>query len=334
MAKISCIDLPELEINLQSNVSNEKLTQFGQLLVNNFNEFGVVGLRGSGIKKQTVQKVLHVHEKFFSCSEEDRQRYASNENVHGYVVFNDRKTCEEDDPCKPDLNFNSRGASCEQDDPVQYAWPDDLSPGFSTIVKSFLHQIGDLSLVLLEAIALGLGLNKSFFAASHTPINSSKTLSTLDCIQIVPCPVSIKNWQRKNGYHGLCGRTMTAFGTLGLLFTAKDGGFQFQNFQSGKFVPVELDETVYVYVGDVLEVWTGKKLQSAVVRAVTVADGDGAIQTRENLIYYVCGDLNSVVCDLHLGQGKEEAIFNATTKNQMTVEKFIYKKLAGIKEDK
>ena len=30
MAKTSCIDLPELEIDLQSNVLNDKLTQFGQ----------------------------------------------------------------------------------------------------------------------------------------------------------------------------------------------------------------------------------------------------------------------------------------------------------------
>ena len=76
------------------------------------------------------------------------------------------------------LDFNSKGASCERDDPAQYSWPDDLSPGFSTTVKSFLLQIRDFSLVLLEAIALGIGLNKSFFAASHTPINSSKTFST------------------------------------------------------------------------------------------------------------------------------------------------------------
>ena len=323
MATLASIDLSEFKIDIQSKPSEEKLKQFGERLVDKFKDHGAVGLHSTGMNKELVLDVLRVHEKFYSCSEEERKKYSIKPNLHGYYVAHDLRAAAADEPHKFKKSFNTRGAACEVDDADQYPWPDDLSPGFSTTVKDFMNHIGQLTVVVLEAIALGLGLDKSFFTASHTPINSLKTLTTLGSMQTTPGPEAAHHHKNKNKGFQL----ISAYGTLGLLFTGKDGGIQFQNLLSGEFQKVESETTVYLYVGDALEVWTRQKLKAATFRSISAVDSEGNVPARQNLFCYVCGDVNSVVCDLHLDQGRADEIVQATSEDQMTVDKFVKKKM-------
>ena len=147
--------------------SEEKLKQFGERLEDNFKDRGTVRLRSTGINKELVLNVLRVYEKFYSCSEEERKKYSIKPNLHGYYVVHDLRAAAANEPHKFKKIFNTRRAACEVDDADQYPCPDIIFLLVFTNVEDFMNYMAQLTVVVLEAIVLGLGLNRSFFTPSH-----------------------------------------------------------------------------------------------------------------------------------------------------------------------
>ena len=96
-------------------------------------------------------------------------------NLHGYLIFNDLLEVTQGD--HREEHFQVRGASFADNE--HYPWPDNLSDGFSTIAKKFMEKCQSLSLTLLEAIVLGLGLDETHFTKVHSSLQSDDTLTTL-----------------------------------------------------------------------------------------------------------------------------------------------------------
>ena len=315
--------IPSVSLNGLNLESPAEMKEVGQLLIDAFSQIGVVRIEGTGLglKDAIVKKTFQVYKQLFENSEEKKQKYRLNLNFHGYLVSKESLLTS---PLKPDhleQHFNIRGAACTSEDHSQYSWPDDLSSNFSATVKEFMGKCQTLSLVLLEALALGLSLDKSFFTKVHLSMHGADSTTTLGCMH---CTCG-HGADHKDLWH----ERRTVFPTFALIFQDELDGMQFCNFEDGRFINAHQgQDNVYVVVGDVLSMWTNNMFKVAEFRKVVTCNHHGETPSRQTLFYYAACDNNAVACDLKLESGRPQEIATATDEEQLTAVKVVSMKMA------
>ena len=316
MAQIPSIDLTGF--NLQSD-DNEKKKKIGGLMVDAFRKFGAVRLEGSGLglKDEIMRKTHFAYQKIFSSSDEEKEKHKMKPNLQGYVMFKDSM---QGDANHREEHFQVRGASLGIDDKEQYPWPDSLAPGFSSIAREFILKSEALALGLLEALALGLGLEKSHFTKVHSSLRNEGSLTTMGCMN---CTCA-----HGSGNNDLWHKQRSIFTTIGLLFQDAMGGTRFQGLDDGEFTDAHCgDDDVYVVVGDVLEIWSNGMMRSPNYKRVVTCSHEGHKPARQMFLYYVASDNNAVACDLKIESRDPLEIITAISNDQCTAYKVIMKKL-------
>ena len=134
-----------------------------------FSNVGFLYLRGHGVPQQTVDAAFSATKDFFDLPEAEKSAVdirTSGPTLRGYTgVFGentnpgvtlDLKECYDAGPDRPDQFGPFRGMT---------PWP--ALPGFKDAIETYLSAVTDLSALFLEAVALGLGLDRTYFEAQR-----------------------------------------------------------------------------------------------------------------------------------------------------------------------
>ena len=315
MAQIPSIDFSSLE--LQSN-GREGMETLSKSIVDAFSKFGVVKLKGTGLgyRNDVVKNTFQAFKKVFDSSEAEKEKYKMQRNVHGYAILKDAQEAARLNPGHLEEFFNIRGAACTVDDRDQFPWPDDASPGLSQIVKDFMAKCETLSLIVLEAIARGLGLDESDFLKIHDSMTTAESLTTLSVMHGTVAEGSDVNdfWHQHRA----------AYSTIGLVIEDELDGMQIQNLLDGGYIDAKSgSDDVYVFAGSILRAWTNDMMKFATLRKVITTDKEGNKPPRQTLMYFAASDNNIVVEDLKIGSGEPVEFATATNDEQTTVKKAI-----------
>ena len=117
---------------------------------------------------------------------------------------------------------------------------------------------------MLEAIALALDLDPTYFASQHE--ESSSSASILRFLHYITIPPNTQVDPNRAGAH-------SDYGSLTLLFQRAEGGEGLQilpttePIEGGKWQDVGVvQDAMLVNIGDALELWTGAKFKSTLHR--------------------------------------------------------------------
>ncbi|XP_072322470.1 uncharacterized protein [Scyliorhinus torazame] len=256
-----------------------------------FRDIGFVYITNTGIKDQKVTEVMDICKKFFALPSDIKDQYArarsmdSEDINHGWVAAETERL----NPTRPgDLKeaFNVSTLS-------SLNWPVNHQPEFRECVESFFKTCQLLSVRILKAFALGLGLEGDFFINKHKYMSCNQNQTTLRSLYYPSIhKSSVKSQQIRCGEH-------SDYGTITLLFQDECGGLEVMH-KSGQFVAApHIPNAVLLNIGDLLQRWTSDRLISTVHRVLMPQSDDKMCQSRQSLAFFVYPDDNVIVtcCD-------------------------------------
>lgn len=183
----------------------------------------------------------------------------------------------------------------EDDERTPNIWiPDEALPGFRTFLVGFYETCYTVELELLRLIAVGMGLDESFFLDYH-----KKKDNQLRLLHYPPVEEELLRRGKADriGAH-------SDFGTMTMLFQDEVGGLEVEDIHmKGKFNPAPyVPGTIVVNIGDFLMRWSNDELKSTLhrVRApplVEASDASGGRITRArySIPYFVSADREKTI---------------------------------------
>ncbi|GAA5833785.1 hypothetical protein JCM5353_003315 [Sporobolomyces roseus] len=236
-----------------ANAVKESLSSVGFLFITNH-----------GLEKQ-VDDMFTISDNFFKNeTDEEKSRCAYADNK-GYT----RVSQETLDPTKtaPDLKEGFNTGFIESSDPPQPSQPlPNLLNQRISQLADFQHACFNICQRLLEAIAVALDLEPSFFTSQHH--EGSDSTSILRFLHYVTIPPGSQVDPNRAGAH-------SDYGSLTLLFQRAEGGEGLQilpttePLDGGRWQDVGVVENaLLVNIGDALELWTGANFKSTLHRVV------------------------------------------------------------------
>ncbi|KAF4121014.1 Isopenicillin N synthase [Geosmithia morbida] len=175
--------------------------------------------------------------------------------------------------------------------------PEDDLPGFRAFFTSFFEEGYRLELLLLRAVAIGMGLPSDYFWNFHQAKNNQ--------IRLLHYPPVQESLLRDGKTERIASHT--DFGTLTLLFQDDVGGLEVEDIhERGKFNPAPyIPGTVVVNIGDFLMRWSNDHLKSTLhrVRAPPLVDNDElsssatekVTRARRSIPYFVTADPERII---------------------------------------
>ncbi|GAA5910475.1 isopenicillin N synthase family dioxygenase [Sporobolomyces salmoneus] len=225
---------------------------------------GFLFIRGHGLERQ-VDELFEISENFFANETEEEKRRAAYADNKGYTRIS-QETLDPTNPA-PDLKegFNIGFISDETPPQPSHPLPSLLHQHVEKL-QQFQHACFSICQRLLEAIAISLDLEPTFFTnRHHEGTDSASILRLLHYIEISPGQKVDPN---RAGAH-------SDYGSLTLLFQRAAGGEGLQilpsteSLDDGQWQDVGVVENaMLVNIGDALELWTGAKYKSTLHRVV------------------------------------------------------------------
>lgn len=256
--------------------NNGAFHQLAQEIHTAFSTVGFVYLKNTGISDAKVQRLVDEVSVFFALPSNVKRQYSrNNEDNHGYVSLEMERL----NPTRPG---DFKEAFNVTPNPKEF-WPDEHVPGMKSVVYDFFSQCQDLSDRVLQAMAVGLGLEENYFTNCHRRNVVNKT--TLRCLSYPPIPpdIEIKENQVRCGEH-------SDYGSITLLFQDDVGGLEVCN-RDGVYVPATpIPETVLVNIGDLMQRWTADSLLSTKHRVLLPNDAAARNTLRHSFAFFVHPD--------------------------------------------
>lgn len=226
---------------------------------------------------------------FFSRpqSEKDALAWLTPESNRGYVSFGREQLSQSDDKDdvaklrnqNPDLK-ESIEIGREGVEGLPNQLPDKFDAEgveFTQVVRDFFLTCRDLHTQVMRAIALGMGLNQSFFD-SYTD-GGDNNLRLLHYPPVLKSVFRGKNGRVRAGEH-------SDYGSITLLFQDNVGGLEVRS-PKGTFVrATPVPGTVVVNAGDLLARWSNNMIKSTMHRVVQPPVGDEeSEEEKEDTLY-------------------------------------------------
>lgn len=183
----------------------------------------------------------------------------------------------------------------EDDERTPNIWiPDEALPGFRAFLTGFFETCYTVELELLRLIAVGMGLDESFFLDYH-----QKKDNQLRLLHYPPVEEELLRGGKADriGAH-------SDFGTMTMLFQDEVGGLEVEDIHvKGKFNPAPyIPGTIVVNIGDFLMRWSNDELKSTLhrVRAPPLVETNGAsgnriTRARYSIPYFVSADREKTI---------------------------------------
>ncbi|OAR05658.1 hypothetical protein LLEC1_04916 [Akanthomyces lecanii] len=249
-------------------------TETAKSILSGFQQAGFVYLRNHGISKATVSQAFKDSAQFFKrpLAQKEGLAWTSPESNRGYL--------------KETMNFGREG------DVFANHWPDsfdDEGKMFRSNMLSFFDQCQLLNIQIMEAIAVGLGIQANWFDSFCDAANNN--LRLLHYPEVSAEVFQKNKLQVRAGAH-------TDYGSITLLFQDMAGGLQVQA-PDGSFIDATpIPDTVVVNAGDMLARWSNDTIKSTkhrVVEPSRASQGDQTHPARYSIAYFCIPNADSLI---------------------------------------
>jgi len=259
---MSTVNIPRLDLNTYINGTPEERKRFSDAIGKAFNETGFVTITNHGLSKALIDNLYTQVKALFALPNAVKAKYEIPElaGQRGYTgkgkeTAKGFKT--------PDLKeFWQIGQTVTDDDPVKDQYPDNVIvaelPGFNTVTREVYQKLEAAGKVLLQAIAVYLGLSEHYFDAHVN--NGNSILRTLHYFGIEN-PDTLPPDAVRAGAH-------EDINLITLLIGASADGLELLTRENTWFPVSAHGEDIVVNVGDMLQRLTNGKLKSTTHRVV------------------------------------------------------------------
>lgn len=160
--------------------------------------------------------------------------------------------------------------------------PEESLPGFRDFFVDFFEEGYKAELVILKAIALGMGLEETFFQDFHQNKDNQ--------VRLLHYPPVEAELLRGGKIERIAAHT--DFGTMTLLFQDEVGGLEVEDIhEKGKFNPAPyVPGAIVVNIGDFLQRWSNDMLKSTLHRVRAPPLVDGLTRARYSIPYFITAD--------------------------------------------
>ncbi|KAG9566442.1 Clavaminate synthase-like protein, partial [Aureobasidium melanogenum] len=250
-------------------------------ILSGFQTAGFIYIRNHGIDKAAVEEAFKYSAEFFKrpVSQKEQLAWTTPEANRGYVRQGREKTTDLVDPAEIEKQRALEGADLKESleigregvEGLENKWPDrfdDDGKVFREKMLSFFEVCKDLHVQVMQAIAVGLGIDEHWFdkfcnagdntlRLLHYPAVSSKVFT------------ENKNSVRAGAH--------TDYGSITLLFQDARGGLQVLSPKGTYVNATPIPDTIVVNAGDLLARWSNDSIKSTkhrVVEPPVKADAD------------------------------------------------------------
>ncbi|KAJ4329912.1 hypothetical protein N0V87_010456 [Didymella glomerata] len=278
---------------LSGNPATKKAT--AEAVLEGFQNAGFIYLKNHGISPSIVSNAFSHSAKFFARPQDQKDAMAwySAAANRGYVAQGREKlvpldetgTEEEMRKTVPDLKESLEIGRDDQAD-MPNMWPsgDEAAKAFKQEMLRFFETCKDLHMQVMRAIALGMGIEESWF--------DGFTDAGDNTLRLLHYPgVSKSMFKRNDGQLQVRAGEHSDYGSITLLFQDKRGGLQVKT-PKGTFVnATPIEDTIVVNAGDLLAQWSNDTIKSTKHRVVEPPpqkedDGTDSYPPRYSIAYF------------------------------------------------
>ncbi|KAI9795701.1 MAG: hypothetical protein M1833_006870 [Piccolia ochrophora] len=263
------IPLIDFSLYLQGSLSQKQAAS--QSILEGFRTAGFVYLTNYGIPTSTVQEIFSFSSRFFTRPQEQKDdlTWTSPESNRGYSApgrekvtnLADKDAVEALRSQTPDLK-ESFEIGRDDEDGYPNNWPDRFDQEgerFKVSMNEFFGTCKSVHMQVMRALALGLGVEESFF--DEYTDGGDNTLRLLHYPAVDKNIFVANQGQVRAGEH-------TDYGSITLLFQDDRGGLQVKS-PKGTFVnATPIPNTIVVNAGDLLQRWANDTIKSTGHRVV------------------------------------------------------------------
>ncbi|RYP44709.1 hypothetical protein DL768_008860 [Monosporascus sp. mg162] len=282
--------IPLIDFSAFLNGNPEQRKETAKAILHGFQTAGFIYLKGLPITPQFRKHVFETSVKYFRLPTEIKMSHSwtTPEANRGYSAFGREKTTKLADieevkklrDAVPDLKESFEiGREGEEGHPNH--WPEETGElvGFKETMTEFHTKCKELHMEVMRAIAVGLGIDESWF--DKFTDEGDNTLRLLHYPEVNKEVFKVNPGQVRAGAH-------SDYGSITLLFQDSRGGLQVQS-PNGAFVDATpIEDTCVVNAGDLLARWSNDMIKSTIHRVVEPPSGDGPIHPARYSIAYFC----------------------------------------------
>ncbi|PHH72421.1 hypothetical protein CDD82_5987 [Ophiocordyceps australis] len=256
--------------------------KFCQELVGCLSNVGFVKLLNHGFDREYINQVFQWNRRFFSLpiAAKSKAAHPPEANPHrGYSYVGQEKLSMVKDFEKGVREPESFDQGPAYDELYQNRWPDESDlPGFREFMESFYEDCHRVHQRILQALAVGLGLDSMFLQDLCNRNTAELRLNhypLYDASQVRPGAKRISEH--------------TDFGTITMLFQDSVGGLEVEDQgMPGHYLPVPCDDTseMVLNIGDCLQRWTNGKFLSTSHRVILPDGINARVEERYSVAYF------------------------------------------------
>nr|XP_039262910.1 2-oxoglutarate-dependent dioxygenase htyE-like [Styela clava] len=281
---MNILDFSECSI-LKPKVDENTKRLVGNELYHALSTVGFTYLQNTGIPSELLAKVFERSKQFFDSKPEVKQQFSDVKNFKGYVpLYTEGTNVKRSKDIKEAYNFNMIN-----DENKHKLCPMNDVPEFYDSMKQFSEITKKLAVRILEVLSEGMKIkDKSYLIRCHSRMSGKNNFTTLRSLYYPPIlnDSTVKPNQIRLGEH-------TDFGSFTLLFQDQMGGLEVKN-QEGKFIEAKpISGTVIVNIGDILQLWSSRRLKSTEHRIMIPSDESKRRTHRQSIVYFVHPDFET-----------------------------------------
>ncbi|KAF8325171.1 Clavaminate synthase-like protein [Cantharellus anzutake] len=309
--------IPVIDFSPFRSGSDPTRSDVARKVVSAFKEAGFMYVKNHGIAEATISKVFKESENFFALQDDvkDPLAWRDPRANRGYTKIGREQTTNANDPAEiaalrevaPDRK-ESFEIGLETDPEFRNYWPpEQLVPDFRSTMIHFYDACHNLHMDIMRAIALGLGMDESYF---DSVVNEAwHTLRLLNYPPVERRLLEGEGQTRAGAHSGKAhhsndlyfqSRPPIDYGSITLLFQDDIGGLEIQNPYTFEYVPAPpISGTIVVNVGDLLARWSNDLLRSTMHRVVapTRTGGDERLAPTRQSIAFFCNPNEGATVD-------------------------------------
>jgi len=252
-------EIPSLNLQNFSSGSEEQRNQFVADLGRAYEEIGFVAISGHFLSKDLIRELYKQIKSFFDLPEEIKKKYEIDGlgGQRGYTSFGkEHAKGKKEGDLKEFWHFGQYAKVSEE---LKPHYPPNVIveeiPAFNEVGKTVFQALEQTGIVLLQAIALYLGLDEHYFDGFVSTGNS-----ILRPIHYPPIQSAPKNAERAAAHGDI--------NLITLLMGAHGKGLQVLNRNNEWIDAIAAEDELMINVGDMLSRHANNKLKSTIHRVV------------------------------------------------------------------
>ncbi|KAK5167705.1 uncharacterized protein LTR77_007404 [Saxophila tyrrhenica] len=293
------LNIPLIDFSSFISGDEANIRSTAQQILSGFQNAGFIYLKNHPITKPTVQTTFDLSAKFFArpLEQKDALSWTTPEANRGYSGQGREKTSNAFDIDDIAKEREQAGADLKESfeigregvEGMPNHWPDQFDrdgEAFKKHVLEFFEQCKDLHVQIMRSIAVGLGIDRSWFDGYCD--DGDNTLRLLHYPEVDAKVFKQNKNQVRAGAH-------SDYGSITLLFQDMRGGLQVLS-PNGNFIDATpIEDTIVVNAGDLLARWSNDTIKSTEHRVVEPSTKADTHPPRYSIAYFCNPNYESVI---------------------------------------